>query len=201
MLYNGIETWGPALATIGAFLRTLMWPFIAIAAATILGMAVNLAPGSSLTGGDGYDLNVFWSLFTVLLVGLVCLACIEVPRRREDERFVSNEPGVVIWPGHAGVECDVRDISLGGARLTRPYGARAWDTTFASGALTLDGGDLHVPFQLLRRHGSDLVVRFDSSLAVRRALIGRLFGGAYAPELERVAIHRVLGMLINRLLN
>jgi hypothetical protein len=59
---------------------------------------------------------------------------------------------------------------------------------------------LKVPFHLLRLQGSDLIVQFDTSPEVRRALIGRLFGGDYALELERVAAHRVLGMLVNRLL-
>jgi hypothetical protein len=110
----------------------------------------------------------------------------------------------VTWPGEANTDCIVRDISLGGARLGPPLSAtdpaRWWDTTQATGLLALDEGRLKVPFSLLRSQGSDLIVQFDSTLAVRRALIGRLFGGDYARELERVAVHRVLGMLVNRLL-
>jgi hypothetical protein len=84
----------------------LMWPFLLIAAATIGGLALNASAHSPLVGGDGYGMNVFWSLFNVGLVGLVCLACIELPRRRTDERFVSNEPGAVIWPDRsASVRC------------------------------------------------------------------------------------------------
>lgn len=137
-------------------------------------------------------------------MALVCLACIELPRRRADERFLTNEPGGTIWPNEEITDCIIRDISLGGARLQPPQGitepARWWDTTHATGLLALDEGRLKVPFHVLRRQGIDLVVQFDTSLEVRRALIGRLFGGDYARELERVAAHRVLGMLVNRLL-
>ncbi|HEY4042353.1 MAG TPA: glycosyltransferase [Rhodopila sp.] len=181
----------------------LIWPFLIIAAATLSGLAINVSASSSLVGGSGYGVNVFWSLFNVVLVSLVCLACIELPRRRTDERFLSNEPGVVIWPNEAVTECVVRDISSGGARLSAPAGAdpaNLWDTVHAVGHLSLDEGRLKVPFHLLRCQENELIVQFDTTLQVRRALIGRLFGGDYARELERVTMHRVLGMLVNRLL-
>jgi cellulose synthase (UDP-forming) len=183
---------------------TLMWPFLLIAAATLSGLAINASASGPLVGGDGYGVNVFWSLFNVALVALVCLACIELPRRRADERFLTNEPGGAIWPDEAVTRCIVRDISLGGARLQPPQDvtdpARWWDSTHATGLLALDEGRLKVPFHLLRLQGRALIVQFDTSPQVRRALIGRLFGGDYARELERVAAHRVLGMLVNRLL-
>ena len=183
---------------------TLMWPFLIIAAATIGGLAINASANSPRAGGDGFGVNVFWSVYNVTLVGLVCLACIELPRRRADERFASNEPGAVIWPDKTSTGCIIRDISLGGARLGPPSSAadraRWWDTARPTGLLSLDEGRLNVPFHVLRAHGKDLIVQFELTPALRRALIGRLFGGDYARELERVAVHRVLGMLVNRLL-
>jgi cellulose synthase (UDP-forming) len=183
---------------------TLMWPFLIIAAATLSGLAVNASASSPLTGGEGYGVNVFWSLFNVVLVGLVCLACIELPRRRTDERFLTNEPGAIITPVEAMINCRVHDISLGGALLQPPRDisdhTKWWAVIPDVGLLALDEGRLKVPFQVLRRHDNDLIVKFDTTLEVRRALIERLFGGDYARELERVAAHRVLGMLVNRLL-
>jgi cellulose synthase (UDP-forming) len=183
----------------------LMWPFLMIAVATLSGLAVNASASSPLTGGESFNVNVFWSLFNVALMALVCLACIELPRRRTDERFVTNEPGGTIWPDQAVSECIIRDVSLGGARLQPPRGvtdpANWWNNPHGTGLLTFDEGRLTVPFNVLRRQGSDLIVQFAPSLDVRRALIGRLFGGGYARELERVAVHRVLGMLVNRLLS
>jgi cellulose synthase (UDP-forming) len=181
---------------------TLMWPFLLIAAATLSGLAINASASSPLAGGDGYGVNVFWSLFNVALVGLVCLACIELPRRRSDERFISNEAGRLFWQDEAAADCIVRDISLGGARLSpgAAPSAKTWGGITTNGFLVLDDGQVRVPFRLLRRQGSDLFVQFNASLEVRRQLIRRLFGGDYARELERVQAHRVLGMLVNRLL-
>ncbi|HQT79096.1 MAG TPA: glycosyltransferase [Rhodopila sp.] len=173
----------------------LMWPFLLIAVLTLIGVAVNASPLSPLAGSDGYDMNVFWSIFNIAILSLACLACIELPRRRTEERFASNERGVVIWPGRAGAECRVRDISLGGARLV----AARWDRVEPNGVLSLDDGHLQVPFSLLRQQDREVVIRFDCSPALRRSLIGRLFGGAYAQELERVAMHRVMGTLLRRL--
>ncbi|HEX2940990.1 MAG TPA: glycosyltransferase [Rhodopila sp.] len=173
----------------------LMWPFLLIAVLTLLGIAVNASPLSPLAGSDGYDTNIFWSIFNIAVLGLACLACIEFPRRRAEERFASNERGVVIWPGRAGAECRVLDISLGGAKLF----ATRWDKVESSGVLSLDDGDLQIPFNLLRQRDKEVVVCFDCSPAMRRSLIGRLFGGAYVQELEHVAMHRVIGTLLRRL--
>lgn len=173
-----------------------MWPFLVMSIATILGIVINSTPNSPLLGQDGYSVNVFWSVFNVLVMGLVCLACIELPRRRKEERFGSDERAVVVWQGGAGIECRLRDISLGGARLVAP----AWPRVEEDGILTLDDGRLRVPFQRLRQSGREMVVRFEQTQAVRRTLIARLFGGAYARELEQVVAHRVLGTLLRQLL-
>jgi cellulose synthase (UDP-forming) len=174
----------------------LMWPFLAIAGATISGLALNATSDSSQVGGAGFAVNVFWCLYSIVLIGLFCLCCIEFPRQRTDERFSADERGVVLWPGGAGVECRVRDISLGGARLT----AGAWRAAHRQGVLLLDDGRVRVPFEPLRARGGELAIRFDDSPAVRRMLIGRLFGGDYGREVEHIAVRRVLGTLVSRLI-
>ena len=182
----------------------LMWPFLTHRGRDHRWPGDQRLASSLRAGSDGYGVNVFWSLFNVILVGLVCLACIELPRRRTDERFASNELGNVIWPDKASTECIIRDISLGGARLGPPRGVTDpvgwWDTAQPIGLLALDEGRLKVPFHSSRGQGRELIVQFNATPALRRALIARLFGGDYAWELERVAVHRVLGMLVNRLL-
>jgi hypothetical protein len=129
--------------------------------------------------------------------GLVCLACVDVPRRRKEERFASGERGVVIWPGGTGIECRLHDISLGGARLYAPR----WHRVDDHGELALGDGSLRVPFRLLRRTEQDVVICFDPNVDTRRCLIARLFGGDYTRELEKVMVHRVLAALARHLLN
>ncbi len=175
---------------------TFMWPFLLIAAATILGLVLNASPDSALFGRGGYTVNAFWSVFNVAVLGLVCLACVDVPRRRAEERFLADERGVVIWPGGAAIECRVIDISLAGARLQAPR----WTRLDQQGELALDGGQLHVPFHLLRQNDQEVVVRFEQQTAIRRRLIARLFSGDYTRELKHVQIHRVLTNLVRQLL-
>ena len=66
--------------------------------------------------------------------------------------------------------------------------------------LLLDDGRVRVPFQPLRVQGDELMIKFDESPAVRRMLIGRLFGGDYGREVEHIAVRRVLGTLVSRLI-
>lgn len=96
---------------------------------------------------------------------------------------------MVLWPGRAGTECHVTDISLGGAKLHGSSGLKQGMTT---GTLLLDDGRQPVPFQVLRSANTDLMVLFEGRSPVRRTLIGRLFGGDYSPELDRVRMFPVL---------
>jgi cellulose synthase (UDP-forming) len=174
----------------------MMQPFLIIAAATVLGMILNATPLSALVGAEGYTVNMFWSAFNVAVIGLVCMCCVEIPRQRAHERFATTERGVVLWPGRAGAECRLRDISLGGARLT----SDRWIAAQEAGLLLLGDGRLQVPFHVLRVQGEQMVVKFDDAPAVRRALIGRLFDGEYVKELEHVSVSRVLTTMMTRLL-
>ncbi|MGE0419195.1 MAG: glycosyltransferase [Acetobacteraceae bacterium] len=174
----------------------VMAPFLFLAAATASGLALNATAESPLLAGEGYAVNVFWSIFAIAVFALAGLACVELPRRRSDERFTSNEQAVVVWPGRSGAVCRIRDISMGGARLW----ARRWVKPDETGELMLDSGRLRVPFRRLRQSGDELVVRFEVSTALRRALIERLFVNDYVAEVESVDAFRVLRQLFGRLL-
>ena len=174
----------------------VMMPFIIIGIATALGLFYNASSDSSLMAADGYGMNVFWSVFTIFVMGLACLACVEMPRRRVDERFECDEPAVVVWPGRSGTICRVKDISMGGARVV----CDEWTHSAETGVLSLDGGKLSIPFTRLRLNGSELIVRFRSTPAIRHALIERLFDDNYVPEIEEVHALRVLGLLARRLI-
>lgn len=174
----------------------LMMPFLSIAVATIAGIALNASPSASFHGDDSYVMNTCWSLFNIVVLALVCVACVEPPRRRGEERFDANERAVIICPDGDDVECRVVDISLSGARLRAPHGA----PVEGGGMLALDDGRTCVPFAFLRHRGDETVLRFHTDSEVRRRLIALLFGGNYGRELEEVLIHRVIGSLMRRLL-
>ena len=171
---------------------TLLTPFALMAAGTALGMLVNLGPYSALHGTPGYTVNVFWSLFNIAVLTIACSVCVELPKRRRDERFASNERAIVRFDGNqASFACTVADVSLGGARLLRDQG---WSGAAESGVLHFRDG-LAVPIVARRIIGGPaLAAQFIADTSIRRALIRKLFTGGYDNEVEKVRlIHTVLG--------
>jgi cellulose synthase (UDP-forming) len=174
----------------------LLSPFLALAGITVTGLVANLPSNSALRGSSGYVLTVFWSLLSLVIALLTCLACVDQPRRRKDERFASGERAVALAPGRKQTPCTVRDISVGGACLIRPGG---WPMMPAHGRLWLDDGALEVPFATIRTFGDQLAVRFEPTPPIRAALILKLFDPRYRPDLEYVDLSRAFATAIGRL--
>ncbi len=165
---------------------SLLAPFAFMAVATVLGMIVNMSPYSPLNGTPGYATNVFWSIFNVAVLSIACAVCVELPKRRSDERFASGERASVFLSGQSSCECVVLDISLGGARLSCESG---WNIDVEAGELTLDRGAIQLPFVKLRLdHDGALSIQFKHSDASRRILTRKLFTGGYDNEVDRVNV-------------
>jgi cellulose synthase (UDP-forming) len=163
-------------------------PFVFIALATLLGMLVNLSSYSPLKVAPGYELNVFWSVCSIAVLLLAVHICVEPPRRRLDERFVTEEPALLNMPNDRTLSCVVRDLSVGGARLECSTG---W-TGVLAGHLTFLADGTTVPFRPLRLMAGDLTVRFDEDPCSRRLMTAKLFTGGYHNEIERVSAWSVL---------
>ena len=71
-------------------------PFLFMVVATLLGMLVNLSPYSPVKSAPGYTLNIIWSVVSVAVLLLTIHICIEPPKRRRDERFVSDERAMLV---------------------------------------------------------------------------------------------------------
>jgi hypothetical protein len=69
----------------------------------------------------------------------------------------------------------------------------------AQARLAMDGGRLVVPITGLRIVGAEIAVQFIGN-ATRRALIAKLFTGAYRNEVPRVSARKVAAALLNKLL-
>ncbi|MBX5454021.1 MAG: hypothetical protein K6U10_08795, partial [Acidobacteriia bacterium] len=165
-------------------------PFAALALLTAMGMAINMFPGHALYGTPGYALNVFWSIFDIALLTMACAVCVELPKRREEERFVSGEKAAVVFLGTNQIrQCLVMDIGVSGARLFRESG---WDKAQEDGVLLLDHGAVVLPFSSVRRQGNELAVKFELDDRERRVLIKRIFTGDYDNEVEKVSLSKVL---------
>ena len=113
--------------------------------------------------------------------------CIEPPKRRRDERFVSEEPALVTAE-RQDLSCVVRDISVGGARLECSAG---WDRRHG-GSPDVSHGWHDCSFSAPAIMAGDLTVRFDEDACSRRLMTAKLFTGGYHNEIERVSAWSVL---------
>ncbi|WP_395664649.1 glycosyltransferase [Methylocella sp.] len=180
---------------------TVQWahllPFALMIAGTLTGMLANISVFSGLHGTQGYAVNVFWSVYNIFFLTLAVAVCVELPRRRRDERFCADERALIRWSGGGQSPCRLVDVSLGGALVD---GLRFMPRD-ASGALSLDGGAIELAFEPVRVKGEDgLALRFTPDAATRRALILKLFSGANRNKVDEISAPRVLFALGRRLL-
>lgn len=199
-----VKPWGHAFKVTPKGLSsngiTVQWrllaPFAFMAAATFLGILVNSSVYAPLHAVAGYSVNVFWSIFNIAVLLLAAAVCIELPRRRKEERFVLNEAAALRLPNGAAFPCYVRDMSVGGARIG---GLPRWTLRPGEATLLLNRDRLEVPCRLLRTIGDDVAVQFHDAPATRRALIAKLFTGGYRNEVERIRAGKVLWQVAKRL--
>ncbi len=174
---------------------SLMLPFAIMALATLAGVIVNTTRFSPLYGSDGYDANVFWSLFNIAVLSVACAACVESPKRRAEERFSANERATLRLASGMQAPCLVRDISLSGAKIELSIGRLRADD---EGCLAFADG-VEAPFKLVRNLPDGMALRFVESAETRRALIGKLFTGRYNNEVPEIKVASVAGAVGRRL--
>ena len=173
----------------------LLLPFAALALATALGMVFNLPRYSPLLASHSYAVNVFWSLFNILVLLIVMCACVELPKRRFEARFPTDEAARLVGRTSAA-RCRLIDISVSGARL-RPGDAAA--TPAERGFVELDDGALRVPYSRISTQGGTMTIRFHTNPPTRRALIVKLYTGAYDNEVPKVRPLSLAGAVVARL--
>lgn len=182
---------------------TIQWriaaPFLATAGMTLAGMLLHMSPYSPLRTAPGYSLNVIWSVFSIAVLALATQVCVEPPRRRLNERFTANEPAVLTFPGRRTLNCLVRDLSVGGARLECPAGSPEQWSGLSPGGLTFVNDGTTVRFRPVRNAAGDIGVNFDDDADTRRAMIGKLFTGGYGNEIERVSTCSVFSRSVRSL--
>jgi len=177
---------------------TIHWamlaPFAAMAVLTAGGMLLQLSPWSAGRAADGTALNILWSLLNLLLLAVVIATCVELPRPRQEERFATNEPAEILLVDGTHLPARLRDLSTRGG-LVDTAGALA-----SRGELLLDGGALRIPFELVRVTRGGLALRFLAGTALRRALILRLYTGAYRNEVAEAKLVPVMRGMLRRVL-
>lgn len=173
------------LSTSGITIQwNMLWRFALLGALTVSGMALRVAPFSPFHGKPGYSLNVFWSIINAFILALASAVCVELPKRRSNERFATDEEAEILLEDGSSLPCRLQDISLGGARLS--LGGSGRDFSGAA-RLSLDHGRLIVPFEAVRHAEDLLAVHFAVDTRLRRALIVKLFTGAYHQDVEVIS--------------
>ena len=173
----------------------ILLPFAGMAVATALGMVMNISRYSPLYATDGYTVNVFWSIFNIAVLLIACAVCVELPKRRMHERFVSNETATLILSSGIKVPCVVRDISLSGAHLSLPIGNIRSDD---HGLIEFKDG-VEIPFEQVRQSANGLAVRFNTQTVTRQLLTAKLFTGMYQNEVAQIKLRGVLAAVGKRL--
>jgi cellulose synthase (UDP-forming) len=164
----------------------LLMPFLFVALMTISGMVINMQAQSSLYGTPGFTINVFWSVFNVFVLVSACMVCVELPRKRKDERFPANEWVTFSYPGFEhGRDFFMSDISVGGALLVvSDHGEMP--AKGIEGILRLNDGT-EVQAQVLGAFADNkLPLKFHQDKETRRYMTRRIFSGLYSNEVEEV---------------
>jgi cellulose synthase (UDP-forming) len=169
----------------------LLFRFFALAAITIFGLTKILAGESSNLIEEGGALNVLWAWYNLLVLMICCLVCIEQPRRRADERFVTREKAI-IRIGDEVQLYDVTDISAGGMRLagvtsgTVGSPANVIMTNFESGAIIARKGDNEFALSLIGNEARETMTR-------------RVYSDQYCKPIDKISASQVFVGILQRL--
>ncbi len=203
---------------------TVQWrilaPYALLAGATILGTVTHIRNFSAAHGVQGYSFNICWSILNAATLTLAAMACIEVPQRRRDERFITDEEAVVRLSMIGGVgvgqgsgdlnapganieiACQLQNLSLGGAEIACPDG---WKSLVGPACLVIyssaDQVSLALPFTVVKRRGNLLTIQFAAEPWIRHALIRKLFTGSYHQDVEEIRAFSVLSALAHNLIS
>ena len=162
------------------------WPMIfqfgSIAVLTVLGMLygsfIDFAPSH-----DRFDaklINIVWSIYNVVVIGLTISVCIELPRYRREERFAIAET-VRVRAGDDLFTARLSDLSVSGARIEAPRPRGETEVTLTVHQV----GD--VPARIVRGSERTFAVEFIITDHARDALIRKLFSGEF--RTPRAAVH------------
>ena len=169
----------------------LLFRFLALAAITLLGLAKVFAFDSSDLIENGGALNLFWAWYNLVVLTLCCLVCVEQPRRRLDERFLTTEK-MLIKIGDQIRGYDVTDISASGMRLAGeipdPVGSPA----------TLIMGRVEVSIVVARKGTNEFAVSLIGDEA-RATMSRRVYSARYGRPLDKIHPGRVLAGILQRL--
>jgi len=131
--------------------------------------------------------NLFWSVFFAAHLAIACVAAMEVPYRRAEERFAIAAPALLIAESGEEISCRIVDMSIVGARIDHGLTPGRW-------RLRAEGETMDA--EVIWSFGGSSALRFtDVSAAQRHRLIARLYAANRAPPLVMRYMRLINGAL------
>lgn len=179
--------------------RVVQWPllriFLSALALTVVSVVLAFHTDGVSTR-DAAGVALFWAWYNIVLLTLVCFACIEMDQRRGGDRFATNEPVEVVVEGVATV-CVMKDISVTGARFVCANSV-AQDALAVGARVGVRLGERLVAATVARRTLQGFAVAFDPGLAGRMAAIQYVFSGRYRQHDFAISPRAVAGAILER---
>ncbi len=176
--------------------RFVEWPLLRFFGALLLLTVASIGYAFHVNvRGDGVEFGVlalFWSWYNCAVLLVVCVVCIEQPRRRKAERFETDELAKLTVDGVDYLR-QLIDISISGAQISGlAPGPR-------DSAIQCRIGNCVVDARIVRTSPNSFAVSFDGSLAIRYAMIRHFYSGQYVKAIENVNVASVTEAVARRL--
>lgn len=168
----------------------LRW-FLIYLGFTVAGILAAFAWHGGWTVRESSAIALFWSWYNLVILTITCFVCIEQPRKRKAERFLSGEKVGVARDGETQW-LPVLDISTGGMRIggASPAG-RGERIAITLGSVLINGS-------VVRVTPDDFAVRVEDDLEHRKAMIRHIYAGRYSASVEKVKPRQVLQAILAR---
>lgn len=170
---------------------SLLRVFLIYLVFTLLGIYIAFTWHGGWSVQDSSAIALFWSWYNLIILTITCFVCIEQPRKRKAERFLSGEQVGVTVNGET-VWQRVADISTSGMRIAGPSPASRGERI----AITL--GSVVVHGVIVRATPNDFAVRVEDTLEARKAMIRHIYAGRYSASVAKVQPKKVLKALLAR---
>jgi cellulose synthase (UDP-forming) len=176
--------------------RFIEWPLLRLYGSALLitllaiAYAFILNPRAETVAFGG--LALAWSLYNSVVLAIVCLVCIEQPRRRKSERFERDQP-VLVHEGNGSRLVRMADISISGARFIDPA------PPLVGTSLKCIVYGQNVSATVARRTDDGFGVRFEETLSTRVRVVRAFYAGEYVHAFRGIRAAPVGKALLMRL--
>ncbi|WOI57976.1 glycosyltransferase [Palleronia sp. LCG004] len=172
----------------------LMAPFLVLLVLTVAGLAIGIVfdEFARTDAGEGKAVILFWTIYNLIVVSLVILACIELPRR---EIHVADRPEPAIFRAGSEPPRRVWISSLTGS--TAQIRGRHYEAGMQGVIRIPRVGDIDATVIAGRGEWAELLLSPEAEM--REALLRRFYTEGAAPGIGRIDLATVLGDLARRI--